>query len=109
MKILKIIGEALPVVAMIALIPFVTNDYLLALIYLAGSIALILIRKMNGGILFFLFGFVALTISEAFFISTGVEIFSRRTLFGMMPIWLPVLWGYAFVAIKRSIEILNKN
>ncbi len=34
MKILKIIGEALPVVAMIALIPFVTNDYLLAMIYL---------------------------------------------------------------------------
>jgi hypothetical protein len=25
-----------------------------------------------------------------------------------MPLWLPFLWGYGFVAIKRSIEILSR-
>ena len=47
-------------------------------------------------------------LSEAFFISTGVETFTRTSLLGIMPLWLPVLWGYAFVAIKRAILILDQ-
>ena len=46
-------------------------------------------------------------ISEAIFISTGVETFIRNSLFGLMPLWLPFLWGYCFVAMKRAIKILN--
>lgn len=46
-------------------------------------------------------------ISEFFFVSTGVETFVRNTLFGIMPIWLPFLWGYGFVDIKRAIQILD--
>ena len=46
-------------------------------------------------------------LSEMIFISTGVEIFVRNTLFGLMPLWLPFLWGYGFVAIKRGIKILE--
>lgn len=46
-------------------------------------------------------------ISEYFFISTGVEIFLRHSLFGIMPVWLPVLWAYGFVVISRSLKILE--
>jgi len=36
-----------------------------------------------------------------------VETFVRNSLFGLMPLWLPFLWGYGFVAIKRGIKILE--
>jgi hypothetical protein len=47
-------------------------------------------------------------ISEFFFISTGVETFVRDSLCGMMPLWLPFLWAYAFVAMRRAMIILDK-
>ncbi|MBU0626560.1 hypothetical protein KKH82_03935 [Patescibacteria group bacterium] len=47
--------------------------------------------------------------AEYFFVSTGVETFNRRSFMGIMPLWLPVLRAYAFVAIKRAIVILNKR
>ena len=107
MKILQICKEALPIVVMIALIPFIENDYLLAVIYLIGSMILLSIRKQKYDIAVFIFGLIVLTISESFFILTGVEVFKRTSLFGLMPIWLPFLWAYAFVAIKRSIRIIE--
>ncbi len=45
--------------------------------------------------------------SEYFFISTGVETFIRNSLFGVMPLWLPILWGYGFIAIRRGVEALT--
>ncbi len=53
-------------------------------------------------------GLIAITLSEYFFINTGVETFARQSLFGVMPLWLPLLWGYGFVAIKRSVKIIEK-
>lgn len=49
-----------------------------------------------------------MTASEAFFISTGVEVFIRNSLFGIMPLWLPLLWGYGFIAIRRAANILEQ-
>ena len=46
-------------------------------------------------------------IAEYFFVSTGAETFLRKSLFGIMPLWLPFIWAYAFVAMKRAINILN--
>lgn len=109
MKLIRIFGEALPVAIMILLIPVVINDYVLAFIYLVLAIILLLVRRQRNDVTVFIFGLIALTISEYFFISTGVEIFKRVSLFGTMPIWLPILWGYAFVAIKRSVRILDSN
>jgi len=57
--------------------------------------------------LFFLFGFIGMIVSEYLFISTGVETFNRNSLFGLMPLWLPFLWGYAFVVMKRVIVVLD--
>lgn len=106
-KILPIFLNSTPVLIMIGLIPFIGNDYLLTLIYIAIIITALFIREEKNDILIFIFGFFIMVIFEYLFIKTGVEIFERNSLFGLMPLWLPFLWGYGFVAIRRGIEILN--
>ena len=56
---------------------------------------------------FLIFGLIIMIIAEYFFIKTGVETFNRNSLVGVMPLWLPFLWGYAFIAIKRAIGVLK--
>lgn len=97
-----------PIIIMIGLIPFVSNDYLLTGIYILCILTLLFIKSEKNDMLALLFGLVGITISEAFFVRTGVETFFRDSLFGLMPIWLPFLWAYAFVTIKRSLRILDK-
>ena len=106
-KPIKIFLNALPVLVMIGLIPLVKNDYWLSGIYVIIIIASLLIKKTKNDIVVLVFGFVIMIVSEYIFTSTGVETFNRNTLFGLMPIWLPFLWSYGFVAIKRSVEVLN--
>ena len=48
-----------------------------------------------------------LFVAEALFISTGVETFERKTLLGIMPLWLPLLWGYIFLAMRRAIMAIE--
>ena len=91
---------------MVGLIPFVSNDYVLTLIYIVIIAATFLLKRTPNDLFIFTFGFLIMIVFEYLFISTGVEAFTRNTLFGLMPLWLPFLWGYGFVAIKRSLEIL---
>jgi hypothetical protein len=108
-KTLKICKEALPAIIMIALIPFIQNDYSLMLAYIVVIIlAFVVLGRHPKDATVFIFGFLAMIASEYLFVSTGVETFQRHTLFGLMPIWLPFLWAYAFVAIKRSVIILGE-
>ena len=93
---------------MIGLIPIVPNDYVLTFVYIIIIIVAFSVKREKSDFSVFLFGFIVLTISEFFFISTGVETFIRHSLFGVMPFWLPFLWAYAFVAIKRSVLIFEK-
>ena len=106
-KIKQIILELVPVVAMILLIPIIQNDYILLLVYGIIIISLFFIKYIKLDWLFFTFALIAMTASEALFISTGVEIFERNSLFGLMPIWLPVLWAYVFVVMRRLVKILE--
>ncbi len=100
--------NATPIILMIALIPFVENDtYLLSAYVITIVVAFILYYEKKDYI-YFIFGLIVITIFEYFFVSTGVETFNRQSLLGVMPIWLPILWAYAFVVIKRSIIILEK-
>lgn len=109
-KAFKIFLNAIPVLVMIGLIPLVLNDYLLTVIYIGIIIiSLIVIKCRKNDAIIFAFGFVTITFFEYIFISTGVETFVRNSLFGLMPLWLPFLWAYGFVAIKRSIEVLGNN
>lgn len=106
-KIINIILNVIPVLLMIGLISVIQNDYLLTVIYIGIILIFFSIKKEKGDIVVFLFGFFAMILSEMVFISTGVETFIRNTLFGLMPLWLPFLWGYGFVAIKRGLKILE--
>lgn len=92
---------------MIGLIPLIANDYILALVYFGIIVVSLLAKKTANDFLVLVFGFFVMIASEYLFVSTGVETFTRNSLLGLMPIWLPFLWAYGFVAIKRSVEILN--
>ena len=106
-KIRAIVVYCIPIVLMIGLIPVVANDYLLTGIYILFTVALLCIKSEKNDLLAFLFGLIGITLSETFFVSTGVETFLRNSLFGLMPLWLPFLWAYAFVTIKRTLRILD--
>jgi len=92
---------------MIFLILLIKDDYLLTLIYITIIGLSFIFHYEKRDYLFLIFGFIAMFISEYFFIKTNVEVFSRNSLFGIMPLWLPFLWAYVFVAIKRSINIIR--
>lgn len=107
-KMYKIFLNTIPILVMIGLIPLVSNDYFLTLIYIIVILTSLMIKRTHNDLTVFVFGFVVMIISEYLFVSTGVETFVRNSLFGLMPLWLPFLWGYGFVAIKRSVEILDR-
>lgn len=96
-----------PILLMLGLIPLVENDYLLTAIYI-GIIALALsVKRKQHDLLALALGLFIMTAGETLFIATGVETFSRTSLFGIMPLWLPFLWAYGFVGIKRVVEIIR--
>lgn len=103
----QIFINLIPILLMIALIPFIRDDYFLSLIYIGIIIISFFVKYDKKEYIFFIFGFFIMIIVEYFFISTGVEIFKRNTLFGVMPIWLPIIWAYSFVAMKRALKILD--
>lgn len=92
---------------MIGLIPVIQNDYVLTAVYAVIIAAAFFTKQEPHDGKVFLWGFFAMTISEFLFVSTGVETSNRNSLFGLVPLWLPFLWAYGFVAIKRAVEILN--
>lgn len=99
----------IPIILMIGLILFVKNDISLTVLYLVIIIAGFIIHRERYDLTVFLLGLVIMFFLEWFFISTGVEVFERNSLFGIMPLWLPVLWGYGFVAIKRVLILFNEK
>lgn len=107
-KLLPILLNSLPIILMIGLIPYVKNDYILAGLYSLIILISLHIKRGKNDFLIFIFGFVIMIVSEYLFVSTGVETFNRASLFKIMPIWLPFLWGYGFIAIARGVKILEK-
>lgn len=108
MKIKNIFFEMIPILVMIGLIPLIKNDYLLSLFYIIVILISFKIKYVKNECRIFTAGFVLMIIFEFIFISTGVEIFFRNSLLNVMPLWLPFLWGYGFVAIRRVGEYLIK-
>jgi len=103
----QIIVNSVPILIMIGLIPYIASDYLLTIVYLAIIGAAFSMKHTKNDALAFILGVGIMIVMEYLFVSTGVEVFTRRTFLGVMPLWLPVLWGYGFVAIKRSVWLLN--
>ena len=99
--------NAVPVLLMIGLIPLVKNDFLLTAAYVLIIGSALAVKREPKDITILIFGFFVLTASEYLFVSTGGETFNRNSLLGVMPLWLPFLWAYGFVAIKRGVKILE--
>jgi len=94
---------------MVGLIPLISNDFVLMAVFgLVISVSFLVKRQKNEWLIF-IAGFLLMIFFEYIFILTGVEVFYRNTLFGIMPIWLPFLWAYGFVAIGRATKILDKQ
>lgn len=108
-KPLGIALNATPIIIMIALVVLVTNEYVLTAVYVVLIAALLLIKHERIDFIALVFGLIVMTCFEYIFVSTGVEVFSRASLFGSMPLWLPLLWGYGFVAIRRGVSILSES
>jgi hypothetical protein len=100
--------NAIPILAMIGLIPLVQNDYWLGFFDLVIIAIAFSIKRERNETVVLLSGFFIMIVFESLFIATGVEFFVRHSLFGIMPLWLPILWAYGFVAIKRGLEILTR-
>lgn len=107
-KIKEIFQNAVPILIMIGLIPIIRNDYWLTGVYILIIGIVFFIKYEKQEYIFILFGFFIMIIFEAFFVSTGVETFERNSLFGIIPLWLPFLWAYGFVAIRRAVKILEE-
>lgn len=108
-KTYKIFLNACPILLMVGLIPLIKNDLFLAVAYMLIIVGSFRIKLEKNELTIFTFGFFIMIFFEFIFISTGVEVFYRNTLFGLMPLWLPLLWAYGFVAIKRSTDVLNQR
>ncbi len=104
----RIIIQAIPIALMLSLIPLVENEFILTGLYTITIAIAFFLQLEKRDMFIFIFGILIMTLCEYLFVSTGVETFTRTTLLGVMPLWLPLLWGYAFVAIKRSIRILEE-
>jgi len=107
-KLFKIAIEAIPILLMILLIPLVDNDYYLTLAFIVIIAVAFFANYVKKEYIIFIFGFFIMILFEYLFIGSGVETFVRKSLFGVMPIWLPFLWAYGFIAIKRSVRILER-
>lgn len=105
---MKAIAPSFLIVAfMVCLVPVIENDYLLSLAYIIIICGAFLFRYERGEIILLFLGAIIMFIFELLFISTGVETFNRITLMNKMPVWLPILWGFGFVQIKRVVKALN--
>lgn len=113
MKLIKKIDQValqiIPILIIIVLIPFIENDYLLSLAFIVIMVISFSIKYDKHDFIFLVFGFFAMIAFESLLVMAGVETFTRKTLFRVMPIWLPILWAYAFVAIRRGIKILESK
>lgn len=101
--------EFIPIGIMIGLIPVIKNDHDLLLVYVIIISIVFGLKYVKWDWLFFVFVLLMMTASESFFIFTGVEVFQRNSLFGLMPIWVPVLWAYSFVVMRRMVDLLNRE
>lgn len=97
------------IVIMIGLAVFIKNDYTLTIAYSSIIIASITLKKERTDLLILVIGFLGTLIGEYLFISTGIETFNRTSLFGIMPLWLPFLWSYVFLVMKRVFWMLVKE
>lgn len=109
-KLLKVLIETLPIIFGILLsYLFWRNNFLLFVIYIFLILLLIYIHKDKSELVIFIYGVVIGTIIEVIGTQiSGYQSFAKPD-FGGIPVWLPVVWGYGFIAMKRIGLILKTH
>ncbi|MBI2610216.1 hypothetical protein HYW53_03545 [Candidatus Giovannonibacteria bacterium] len=109
MKSHKIFLETLPIFLGILLsYLFWQNNILLFIIYLVLTLALIFWHKDKTEFIIFVYGIIIGLIVEVIGTQvSGYQSFTNPNLWGI-PFWLPIAWGYGFIAMKR-IGFVLKN
>ena len=108
-KLSKVFIETLPILFGILLsYLFWQNNILLFIIYLVLTLGLIYFHKDKAEFVIFAYGILIGAIVEVIGTQiSGYQSFTKPDL-GGIPMWLPVVWGYGFVAMKR-IGFVLKN
>ena len=106
----KIFQETLPILFGIVLsYLFWRNNVLLFSLYLALTLILIYLHKDRTEITVFIYGILVGTLVEVLGTQvSGYQSFSQPD-FGGIPMWLPLAWGYGFVAMARIGAILRND
>jgi hypothetical protein len=99
--------QAMPTLIMVILVFFIKNDYTLTAFILIITVIAFLIKYERYEIWVYSVGFITMLVFEILFVSTGVETFNRNSLFGIIPIWLPFLWAYGIVAVRRCARLID--
>lgn len=101
-KLFKILIETLPIFFGILLsYLFWQNNILLFIIYLILTLGLIYFRKDKIEFIIFIYGILIGAIAEVIGTQiSGYQSFANPDFAGI-PIWLPIVWGYGFVVMKR--------
>ncbi|OGF76773.1 hypothetical protein A3E62_00965 [Candidatus Giovannonibacteria bacterium RIFCSPHIGHO2_12_FULL_44_29] len=107
-KTLKVFIETLPILFGILLsYLFWQNSFVLFIIYIALSVVLILRHRDNSEFAIFIYGIIIGGLVEVIGTQvSGYQSFTEPDFLGI-PMWLPVVWGYGFVAMKRIGIILK--
>jgi len=107
---IKIIKELIPLFLALVVFIFIKNEWLIALGVLVLLLITFKIRYYKNEYKIFIFGIIIGFIFEV----SGDYIYKLQywesaSLFGV-PVWLPLLWGYGFIFIRRIGNILlNKD
>lgn len=101
-KLVKVFLETLPILTGVLLsYLFWQNNLVLFAIYLTLSLGLIFWHKDRTEFVIFGYGLIVGLVVEIIGTKiSGYQSFTKPD-FGGIPLWLPVAWGYGFVAIKR--------
>lgn len=98
----RIVVQTIPVLLGIILTYlFWRNSILLTLIYAAAIVVILRIRYYPGDISALLYGFLLGFLVEVIGTSfSGYQSFTNPDFLGI-PIWLPIVWAYGLMAMKR--------
>lgn len=107
-KFSKIFLETLPIVLGIFLSYLLwQNTVLLFLVYLTFTLGLIYLHKDKTEFIIFAYGILIGILVEVVGTKvSGYQSFTKPDFLGI-PIWLPIVWGYGFIAMKRIGAILK--
>ena len=97
-----ILAQTIPIISGVLLTYiFWRNSLLLALIYIAAIAVVLKIKYYSGDFFALIYGFLLGLFVEVIGTSlAGYQSFAKPDFLGI-PIWLPVVWAYGLMAMKR--------